>query len=78
MSFNYETVKDLIRCPRSMSALVLDGASLVCTDPQCRLQCATRDDLPSLHEDEASELPETDWRGVMARHRRGTASSAPR
>jgi uncharacterized protein YbaR (Trm112 family) len=78
MSFNYETVKDLIRCPRSMSALVLDGDSLVCTDPQCRLQFAIRDDIPCLLEDEASELSETDWKGVMARHRRGTASSAPR
>lgn len=78
MSFNYETVKDLIRCPRSKSELVLEGDSLVCTDPKCRLQFAIRDDIPCLLEDEARELPESEWAAVMTRHPRGSASSAPR
>ena len=78
MSFDYEAVKDLIRCPRSKSELVLEGDSLICTDPQCRLQFAIRDDIPCLLEDEARELSEAEWTDVMVRHRRGTASSAAR
>ena len=69
MSFDYEAVKDLIRCPRSKSELVLEGDSLICTDPQCRLQFAIRDDIPCLLEDEARELSEAEWTDVMVWHR---------
>ena len=67
MSFDYEAVKDLIRCPRSKSELVLEGDSLICTDPQCRLQFAIRDDIPCLLEDEARELSEAEWTDIMIR-----------
>lgn len=78
MSFNYEAVKDLIRCPRSRSELVLDGASLVCVDPACRLRFAIRDDIPCLLEEEARELSTPEWTEVIAGKRRETTPSTPR
>ena len=76
MSFNYEAVKDLIRCPKSRSELVLDGASLVCVDPACRLRFAIRDGIPCLLEDEARELTADEWMEVVTRQRRGTTPGA--
>jgi hypothetical protein len=77
MSFNYEAVKDLIRCPRSRSELVLDGASLVCVDPACRLRFAIRDGIPCLLEDEARELPSDEWEKLMRRQGHRESDGAP-
>ena len=76
MSFNYEAVKDLIRCPRSKSELILDGSSLVCVDPGCRLQFAIRDDIPCLLEDEAREIPAAEWEALMRRRAPGANEPA--
>ena len=78
MSFNYESVKDLIRCPRSRSELVQHENSLVCTDPQCRLQFAIRDEIPCLLEDEARELSHAEWKEVLARRHGGETTGSPR
>ena len=78
MSFNYDAVKDLIRCPRSKSELIPSGASLVCVDPNCRLQFAIRDDIPCLLEEEAREIPADEWAVLIQQHGRGTVNGSPR
>ncbi len=67
MPFNYDAVKEILRCPKSHSPLLLDGSTLVCTDAACRLKFDIRDDIPILLLDEAEELPQTDWQAVMDR-----------
>ncbi len=70
MTFNFNGLENLLVCPASRSALVLDGDSLVCVDPQCRRRYAIRDDIPIMLVDEADELSPDDWGDVMQRHER--------
>ena len=61
MPFDFDAVKDLLRCPGSRSPLVQRGDALICTDADCRLQFAVRDDIPILLLDEATQLSPDDW-----------------
>ena len=65
MPFNFETLEEVLLCPQSKSKLVLDGESLVCVDPECRLQFQIRDEIPIMLIDEATELSVKDWEAVM-------------
>ncbi|MFQ5731615.1 MAG: Trm112 family protein [Planctomycetaceae bacterium] len=67
MTFDFESVRDVLCCPKSHSPLVQDGESLVCTSADCRMQYPVRDDIPILLLDEADELSETDWNDIIAR-----------
>ena len=68
--FNFDAVKDLLRCPQSKSPLVLDGDSLVSVDPECRLRYEIRDGIPSMVPDDAVVLSREQWSGVMVRNGR--------
>jgi uncharacterized protein YbaR (Trm112 family) len=54
-------------CPKSRSALVADGDTLVCVDPDCRLQFDIQDGIPVMLPDEARVLSREDWQSIMDR-----------
>lgn len=66
--FDYEAVKDILRCPNSLSPVVQEGDSLVCIDPECRLQYAIMDGIPNMLVEDATELPVDSWQEMMSRH----------
>lgn len=65
MTFDIGTIKDLLRCPGSHSALSYTGGFLVCTDGNCRLQFEVRDEIPNLLLDEATQLSDEEWDAAM-------------
>jgi uncharacterized protein YbaR (Trm112 family) len=69
MTFHFKTLEELLLCPKSMSKLILDGESLVCVDPECRLQFQICDEIPIMLIDEATEMPVEEWDRVMQKHR---------
>ena len=70
MPFDFESLKNVLACPKSHSPLVLEANALVCVDPECRLRYEIRDDIPCMLVDEATELPPEEWAEVMKRHQR--------
>ena len=66
--FDYDDLKDILRCPNSLSPLVHDGDSLVCIDPECRLQYSIMDGIPNMLVDDATPLPVDGWQELMSRH----------
>lgn len=70
MTFDFAAVHDILRCPKSRSALVAEDDSLVSTDPACRLRYKIIDGIPILLADEATELPLAEWSHLMQRHGR--------
>jgi uncharacterized protein len=65
--FNYEAVKDLLRCPKSRAELVYAGESLIGCDPDTRLKYPIVDGFPVLLIDEATVLSPTEWAAAMKR-----------
>lgn len=65
-----EKLLDILRCPLSRAPLVLDGQTLVSTDPTTRRRYRIVDDIPVMLIDEAEELDEATWREIMERHGR--------
>ena len=63
--FDYEAVKDILRCPNSLTPLIMDGDSLTCVDPECRLQYSILDGIPNLLVDDATQLSTDDWQRAM-------------
>lgn len=70
MSFDPKILDNLLQCTRSKSKLVHDGDRLICSDPQCRLQFAIRDNIPVMLVDEAQQLASPEWSRVMQKHGR--------
>ena len=68
MDFHFEGVKDVLVCPKSNSQLVYDGKTLVCVNPECRLQYQIKEGIPIMLVDDATELSTDDWSAVMSRH----------
>jgi uncharacterized protein YbaR (Trm112 family) len=75
--FDFDALKDFMRCPRSKSELVLDGNSLVSVDRECRLKYQIRDGIPSMFPDDAVVLSLEEWSDVMARHGRDAQTGEP-
>lgn len=63
--FNYDAVKDLLRCPRTRAELVFTGGALVSCDPETRLRFPIVDGFPVMLADEAVALSPEEWTGVM-------------
>ncbi len=71
MAFTQETLEKIkLVCPKTKSALVLDGGGLVSVDPESRLKYAVKDDIPIMLADEAVELSPEEWSDTMSRHGR--------
>ena len=68
MDFHFDSVKDVLVCPKSNSQLVHDGETLVCVNPECRLQYHLQEGIPIMLVDDATELSTDDWSAVMSRH----------
>lgn len=65
---NFQSLLEIIRCPRSKAPLVHDGDWLVSCDPSCRLKYEIKQEIPVLIPEEAVELSVAEWQEVMARH----------
>ncbi|MBA3314181.1 MAG: hypothetical protein M3552_08660 [Planctomycetota bacterium] len=65
-TFNYDAVKDLIRCPKTRAPLVYTGNALVCCDPEARLRYPIVDGFPILLVDEATALSREEWATIMS------------
>lgn len=67
MTFNFEKSRSYLVCPKCHSDLVLDGDSLVCTNPDVRLKYPILEEIPRLLVDEAEVLSPDAWKAVMER-----------
>jgi len=67
LSINPELLEMLV-CPQSRAAVVLDGDMLVSTDPATRRRYRIDDGIPIMLVDESEEVDEETWRAIMARH----------
>ena len=65
MTFDFTTLEEVLLCPKSKSKLILDDESLVCVDPECRLQFQILDEIPIMLIDEATELSVEEWEAIM-------------
>jgi hypothetical protein len=62
---------DLLVCPLSRKPLVLDGETLVSTDPETRRRYRIDDGIPVMLIDESEELDEAAWKAIMEKHPAG-------
>ncbi|MCA9086090.1 MAG: hypothetical protein KDA81_18660 [Planctomycetaceae bacterium] len=70
MAFHYESVKDILVCPKCKGDLVYDENILVCVNPERRWCYPIVDDIPRLLIDEAEQLSSEAWGAIMKRHGR--------
>ena len=61
MTFNFDSVSDILACPQCRSALICVGESLVCDSEEHRLQFPIKDGIPRLLVEESSELSDEAW-----------------
>ena len=63
---------DILVCPESKAELVLDGETLVSTDPKTRRRYRIDNDIPVMlvDDDESERLTEDEWRRIMVAHDR--------
>ncbi|HUG91264.1 MAG TPA: Trm112 family protein [Planctomycetaceae bacterium] len=78
MPFDFNAVKDFLRCPQSKAELVLEDDALVSTSPEARLKYPVRDGIPILLIDDAEQLPPEQWSAIMEKHGRDAATGQPR
>ncbi|QDU78493.1 hypothetical protein Pla110_01970 [Polystyrenella longa] len=67
MAFQFESLKDIIACPKCHSKLIHDDSRLVCRNESCRLAFEILEDIPVMLVDEARELETEEWQTVMAK-----------
>jgi len=59
---------EILVCPETKSPLVLDGDTLVSTDPETRRRYRIEDDIPIMLIDESEVLSEAEWKTIMQKH----------
>jgi uncharacterized protein YbaR (Trm112 family) len=59
---------EILVCPLSRKALILDGETLVSTDAETRRRYRIEDGIPNLLVEESEELPEAEWKKIMQAH----------
>lgn len=59
---------EILRCPESHAPLVVDGSTLVSTDPRTRRRYKVEDDVPNMIIEESEVLAEPAWIEIMRRH----------
>lgn len=69
MPFDFDSVKEFLRCPVCHGELVKDDERLVCTNPEQRLAFPIKDGIPILLPDDGTELNQSDWNDIMERSR---------
>ena len=70
MTFDFPALENILICPETRTSLVYDGERLVCVDPNRRLSYPIVDEIPVMLADEATELPEDEWRTLMQQNGR--------
>ena len=59
---------DILVCPETKADLVLDGETLVSTDPATRRRYRIEDDIPIMLIDESEVLDGDVWAEIMKKH----------
>ena len=61
---------EILVCPESKAKLVLDGETLVSTDPKTRRRYRIENDIPIMlvDDDESEQLSEEEWQAIMEAH----------
>ena len=59
---------ELLACPESLAPLVLDGDTLVSTDPATRRRYKVDGDVPNMLLEESETLDEAEWSAILERH----------
>ena len=59
---------EILVCPETHASLVLDGETLVSTDPKTRRRYRIDDDIPIMLINESEQLSEAEWQAIMSRH----------
>ena len=59
---------DILVCPETKAPLVLDGDTLVSTDPGTRRRYQIKEGIPVMLIDESEILSETEWNAILERH----------
>lgn len=59
---------EILACPETKASLILDGETLVSTDPNTRRRYRIEDDIPIMLIDESEILDEEEWNAIMKRH----------
>ena len=67
MNISEDLLKILV-CPETKAPLVLDGESLVSTDPATRRRYRIDDGIPIMLIDESEVLTEQEWQAIMQKH----------
>jgi uncharacterized protein YbaR (Trm112 family) len=58
----------ILVCPETKAPLVLDGQTLVSTDPNSRRRYRIEDDIPIMLIDESEVLSPVEWQAILDRH----------
>ena len=58
----------ILVCPLSRKPLILEGETLVSTDPETRLRYQIDDGIPILLIEEGERLAEQEWQEIMKEH----------
>ncbi len=59
---------DMLCCPETKAALVLDDDTLVSTDAKTRYRFKIKEGIPILLIDEAETLSKAEWEKIMQKH----------
>jgi uncharacterized protein YbaR (Trm112 family) len=59
---------EILVCPESKAPLLLEGDTLVSTDPKTRRRYKIKDDIPVMLIDESEVLGEAEWKSLMEKH----------
>jgi uncharacterized protein len=59
---------DILVCPLSKAPLVLEGETLVSTDPKTRRCYKIEDGIPNMLIEESEEMAEAPWQEIMKKH----------
>ena len=71
-----EKLLEILRCPASRAPLVLDGETLVSTDPGTRRRYRVEDGIPNMIIEESEVLEEEEWLRIMGAHGAAPASGS--
>lgn len=59
---------EILVCPESKAPLVLDGDTLVSTDPSTRRRYRIKDDIPVMLIDESEVVCVEEWTRILAKY----------
>jgi len=66
MSFEFEAIASLVKCPGCGAALIPGQSALVCANPEHRFSFPILDGIPLLPAEEARELPVEEWTPIAS------------